>query len=194
MSSEVLVHFTQPCSLGVGVGMLTVVMLFSLCWRHTQQGTVWTQEGRHKSGEPHPSICSCPIPHPPPAPAMLSRMCWPFLSSLGAQQIFHCAVTKHRPSPSSKRCKQAVSPGITALVTFLEGRGRRRARGWEEVWRREEEKGVNRRKERRFGKIYFPLVLGWRGIGPSFSLKKFPKPEILTFPRGGICGGRSGNG
>lgn len=45
---------------------------------------------------------------------------------------------------------------------------------------------MDKRKERRFGKMCFQLVLGLRGPGPSVSLTKFPKTEVFMFHRAGL--------
>lgn len=69
------------------------------------------------------------------------------------------------------------------------GRKRRREGGREQGGG-ERRRGKNRRKERRFGKIHLQLMLGLRGIRPSFSLNTFPKPEIW----GRINRDQDGNG
>lgn len=38
---------------------------------------------------------------------------------------------------------------------------------------------MNRRKERRFGKIHLQLVLEWRGIGPSFFLEQIAQTRDI---------------
>lgn len=85
-------------------------------------------------------------------------------------------------SPSSKRCKGAVSHQDHSSINILEGRKGRREGGSEEGRGR----GGWTKGKKRFGKLYFQLVLGFRGPGPSVSLTKFPKTEVFMFHRAGL--------
>lgn len=114
--SHSLVHWG-----GGGVLMVVTeglgVTLFSLSGDTHSRGLCGARRAVTRAVSPRTLLTAAPF-HIRRRPLHASPACEPSKSS--------CAVMKHRASPSSKRCKQTVSHGITALATFLEGRKGRR--------------------------------------------------------------------
>lgn len=137
-----------------------------------------------------PCVCFTPFAaagfhtHSLPPSCLSPVLCWPFVSSLGAQQILLCSDIK-ACLPFSERLQHWFSWGHR-FINVLEdrtGEERRGDRGEEEEGEREgleeekgEERGEGRKrwKQRGFKNIY-PVNVRVRGIWPSFPWTSFKK-------------------